>query len=338
MRRRAADLLLGAFGRVEDGDLADVRFAEVHADAVDQHALADRQRRLHRAAGDAVGLDDPAWMPSARPSATSDDHDQLDDRARCVDFDRFGAAFHAGSSPADGAPRSPSASREGSASAVAAGRACGRGGRRRPRPAPRARCRLPRRSLRLRRCGVLPVGRLLGAPRPAAGRPARRRPRAPASAASCSSTVSSAVMPVRVGRLRRLVQQPRLDRLLGAGVAALAHARALADAVAQVVELRAAHVAARGELDALDLRRVHREHALHADAEGLLAHGERLARAVALALDHDALEDLHAAARALDHLEVHLDAVARREVGNAAQLRALDGFDDAAHDVKEGAP
>ncbi len=83
--------------------------------------------------------------------------------------------------------------------------------------------------------------------------------------------------------------------------------------------------------------RVHREHALHADAEGLLAHGERLARAVALALDHDALEHLHAAARALDHLEVDLHAVARREVGDAAQLRALDGFDDAAHERRERA-
>ena len=79
-----------------------------------------------------------------------------------------------------------------------------------------------------------------------------------------------------------------------------------------------------------------REHALHADAERLLADGERLARTVALALDDDALEYLHAAARALDHLEVDLDAVARREVWDAAQLRALDGFDDAAHDDKGG--
>ncbi len=131
---------------------------------------------------------------------------------------------------------------------------------------------------------------------------------------------------------RGVEQQTRLDGLLGARVAALAHTRALADPVAQVVELRAAHVAARGQLDALDLRRVHREHALDADAEGLLAHRERLARTVALALDDDALEDLHAAARALDHLEVDLHAVAGREVGNAAQLRALDGCDDAAHD------
>src|SRR5581483_7593623 len=68
----------------------------------------------------------------------------------------------------------------------------------------------------------------------------------------------------------------------------------------------------------------------------LLAHRERLAGAVPLALDHHALEDLHAAARALDHLEVNLHAVARGEVRNAAQLGALDCFDDAAHDGLRG--
>jgi len=127
------------------------------------------------------------------------------------------------------------------------------------------------------------------------------------------------------------MQQAGLDRLLRARVAALAHTRALADAIAQVVELRAAHIASRGELDPLDLRRVHREHALDTDAKGLLADRERLTRAVPLALDHDALEDLHTPAGALDHLKMNLHAIARREVGNAAQLRALDGFDDAAH-------
>ena len=93
---------------------------------------------------------------------------------------------------------------------------------------------------------------------------------------------------------------------------------------------------ARGQLDALDLGRVHGEHALDADAEGLLAHGEGLAYAMPLALDHDALEHLNAAARALDDLEMDLNAVARRKVGNAAQLRALDGFDDAAHNGEGG--
>ena len=116
------------------------------------------------------------------------------------------------------------------------------------------------------------------------------------------------------------MQQARLDDLLRADVAALAHAGRLADAVAQVVELGAPHVAARGDLDSLDLRRVQRERSLDADAEGLLAHGERLARAVALALDRDALEDLGAPAGALDHEEVHAQAVARR--GSAGTRRS----------------
>jgi hypothetical protein len=60
---------------------------------------------------------------------------------------------------------------------------------------------------------------------------------------------------------------------------------------------------------------VHGEHALDADAEGLLADGERLAGPVPLALDDDPLEHLHSAASALDHLEMHLHAVARPEGG-----------------------
>ena len=79
-----------------------------------------------------------------------------------------------------------------------------------------------------------------------------------------------------------------------------------------------------------------REHALDADAEGLLAYGERLAGPVSLTLDDDTLEHLHAPASALDHLEVNLDTVAGREGGDAAQLRALDGFDDAAHKLRVG--
>src|SRR4051794_23041000 len=139
----------------------------------------------------------------------------------------------------------------------------------------------------------------------------------------------------RGGLGRGIVQQPRLHDLLRLpGVAALAHAGALADATAQVVQLGAPHVAAGGDLDALDLWRVQRERALHADAEGLLAHGEGLADALALALDDDALEDLGAAARALDDLEVDLEAVARLEAGDAAQLRALEGVDDGAHGQK----
>src|SRR4029077_11267929 len=146
---------------------------------------------------------------------------------------------------------------------------------------------------------------------------------------------------LRVGRLGRLSrgnvrQQSRFHRLLGARVTALAHTRALADAIPQVVELRPAHVASGRELDALDLGRVHGEGALDANPEGLLADGESLARPMPLALDHDPLEHLHAAPRSLDHLEMHLHAVAWRESGNTAQLRALDGFDDAAHGDEGG--
>ena len=77
-----AHLLLRAPRRVEDGYLAHVRIAEVHADAIDEHPLADRQGRLHRAAGDAIGLDDPLLDAEREAHGHGDDHDELDDRAR----------------------------------------------------------------------------------------------------------------------------------------------------------------------------------------------------------------------------------------------------------------
>jgi hypothetical protein len=103
----------------------------------------------------------------------------------------------------------------------------------------------------------------------------------------------------------------------------LADARLLSHFRAQVVELRAVHVADRLHLDLLDLRRVHRERSLDTDAERLLADGEGLARAGALALDDDALEDLDATALSFDHLEVDAHGVARfelRQVGSQLSL------------------
>src|SRR5450759_3138480 len=109
----------------------------------------------------------------------------------------------------------------------------------------------------------------------------------------------------------------------------LADARLLADLLPEVVQLGAAHVADLHHFDLVDLGRVHGERALDTDAEGLLAHGERLAHAVALALDHGALEDLDAVATALDHLEVDLDVVAGLELRHTlAQLLAFDVLDD----------
>ena len=66
-----------------------------------------------------------------------------------------------------------------------------------------------------------------------------------------------------------------------------------------------------------------RERPLDADAERLLANGERLANAGPLALDDDALEDLDAAALPLDDLEVHTNGVSGlelRQVGSQLSL------------------
>src|SRR5262249_14998390 len=92
--------------------------------------------------------------------------------------------------------------------------------------------------------------------------------------------------------------------------------RRLPDPVAQVVELRPAHVPPTHDLDAGDDRRVHREGPLDAHTEADLAHGDRLAGAAALAPDHRPLEDLHPFAVPLDDANVHLEGVAGREVRN----------------------
>src|SRR5450759_2712721 len=123
---------------------------------------------------------------------------------------------------------------------------------------------------------------------------------------------------------------PKATALGTGGLALLlADARLLADLLPEVVQLGAAHVADLHHFDLVDLRRVHGERALDTDAEGLLAHGERLAHALALTLDDGALEDLDAVATALDHLEVDLDVVAGLELRHTlAQLLAFDVLDD----------
>src|SRR4051794_1286781 len=95
----------------------------------------------------------------------------------------------------------------------------------------------------------------------------------------------------------------------------------LAAELAQVVQLGPADVAAGDDLDPLDDRGVHREGALHSDAEADLADGEGLADPTALAPDHDALEDLDAGAVALDHADVHLHGVAGTELGDVGAQR-----------------
>jgi len=74
---------------------------------------------------------------------------------------------------------------------------------------------------------------------------------------------------VCIGRLGRCAcSRPGSTVSSGPEIAPLAHpARACRRGVAQVVQLGAPDIAAGRQLDALDLRRVHREHALDADAE-----------------------------------------------------------------------
>src|SRR5699024_1092299 len=112
--------------------------------------------------------------------------------------------------------------------------------------------------------------------------------------------------PVRAGSVGTWVSRRPLGRgpSLGGGLPLLADAGGLADAVAQVVQLRAADVTAGGHLDLLDGGGVHREGALHADTEGDLADGEGLTDTGTVDADDHALEDLDTAAVALDDLDV----------------------------------
>src|SRR3712207_3040122 len=105
------------------------------------------------------------------------------------------------------------------------------------------------------------------------------------------------------------------------GLALLLDLGGLAAQLAEVVQLGATHVTAGQHLDLLDDRGVHREGALDTDAEADLAHGEGLADAAALTADDDALEDLDAGAVALDDAHVHLDGVARPELGDVVAQR-----------------
>src|SRR5690606_26833999 len=91
---------------------------------------------------------------------------------------------------------------------------------------------------------------------------------------------------------------------------------ALALALAQVVQLRAADLALGEDLDLVDHRAVDREGARDPDAEAELADGEGLADARAVAADDDALEDLDTRAGAFLNAHVHADGVAGTEVGH----------------------
>src|SRR6201991_826733 len=93
-------------------------------------------------------------------------------------------------------------------------------------------------------------------------------------------------------------------------------ARRLAAQVAQIIELRAADLAAAYDLDRVDHRRHHGEHAFHAFTVGNLAHREALVEPGAGAADADAFIGLHAGAFAFDHLDVDDHGIAGPELRN----------------------
>src|SRR5690606_6301023 len=155
-----------------------------------------------------------------------------------------------------------------------------------------------------------------------------------AKAPRTSRTMQTAAATIGWGR-RRPCMLLRVIRRSGV-LALLPDAGLLAREVAQVVQLRAAHVTAGDDLDLVDGRGVHGEHALHADAEGDLADAEGLAHAVALAANDVALEDLDTGAVALDDLHVHLDVVAGAEGGHVLAQRGLVELIELLHVLSPG--
>ena len=88
----------------------------------------------------------------------------------------------------------------------------------------------------------------------------------------------------------------------------------LADLATQIVKLGAADIADAQNLYLAYLGGMYRERPLDADAEGMLANGERLTRAFALPLEDYALKNLDTAAGPFNNLEVHLDSVSGFEL------------------------
>lgn len=90
--------------------------------------------------------------------------------------------------------------------------------------------------------------------------------------------------------------------------------RGLAHLIAQVVELGATNLTATGDLDLLDLGRVHRERALNTHREADLADRECLTGGFAMAADDITLKDLDPLAVALSDPVVNLYVVTRAEI------------------------
>src|SRR5690606_21990761 len=135
-----------------------------------------------------------------------------------------------------------------------------------------------------------------------------------AAQADDSSSASKAPGTERIAAMERMARSLAVARRpLRAGGAAAPGSdlffdpRRLARQLAQVIELRAAYVAAALHLDAAGRGAVGLEHALAALAMADLAHGERGVQATVALGDHDPLVGLHALAVAFLDLDLHDD-------------------------------
>src|SRR5579863_316776 len=117
---------------------------------------------------------------------------------------------------------------------------------------------------------------------------------------------------------------------LGAVVLPLDNAGGLSAQPAQIIKLGAAYLTFAHHHDRIDHRRIEREDALDALTVGDLAHGEILVQPAAGTADADAFIGLHAAALALDDLDVNDEGVARLKIGDflaGGKLRHLFVFE-----------
>ena len=109
----------------------------------------------------------------------------------------------------------------------------------------------------------------------------------------------------------------------------VANAGCFARELTQVEEARAAHNAARNQLDLVDARRVREENTLDAYVEADLANREGASCTCAVALEDDALEDLNTVFVAFGNFVVNADGITDAEVGHvSAQLRGFHFGDD----------
>src|SRR5512133_3719362 len=248
-RAVAARVAVRALGRMEDDHVADARIGEAVADAVDEHALADLERRHHRLARDAVRLDEEGLDAEGQPQRDRDYDDQLEERTagRLLLRGHLGLVVSGRLGRGGGlAAIGVCLCGAGLGRRLAVGRlGLGSGG-------------LSRSSGRLglargRGLGGLDLGDLvcrLGGVGGTAGVDDLLGGRA----LRVDGPGSRRGLGFELGD--RIVHEARGDGLLGAGVAALADAGALADALTQVGELGAADVTAGGDVDLLDLGRV----------------------------------------------------------------------------------